>query len=670
MKSTEPVISKTARFVTAILLVAFVFGSSEQSLADRYVDDDGTCDLATGACDGTDACYSSIQSAIDDASSEDVIVCPGTYSECITMKSGVNVVNSGGDKPTISCSVEDATVEFNSPSTPMTCNLDGFQITHPASEGAGILVDGSSYSVATTISNCDIYDISDGDGISLDGDINGTVQNNTIYDCTRAGIGMGGTPGSSGALLSGSSLTIEGNTIGALSPNHNQGAGIFVMGSKSVTVVIGSTGAPNLIHLNGESGIRLDAISDLTIDSNTISNNTKAGILLIDVGTSGTGNEAIVKNNTIQSNSKAGINIGGESYLVVGPNNIIYNNSTGGIAFNMGDVEISSGTYSSGQVTITGNHQISNNTFGGIGVVDPITNTVTITGNDIYSNSRGGIGIQNSCTLEIATNTIRDNIRGGIHTGTDVANDYFSDSVGFLGGPGSADLTITKNKVYHNGESSYGGGIDARHASGTITNNLVYENYRGGIRFGWENAADNHITDIEHNTVVNNGNHPTYDSDYGGGIIYDDLAGNVDDPPQGNPPGKLVIKNNICTHNEKAGIRACFDMTVGSEERDYNLVYANNGWDTNPDCGWASDPVGVLNSMSCANQQYGGCGSAFPAQSGPWPYLFYPHDIMDDPLFADMGADIYTLQTGSPAKDGGEAGVEMGAYGGSDPLDW
>jgi hypothetical protein len=40
---------------------------------------------------------------------------------------------------------------------------------------------------------------------------------------------------------------------------------------------------------------------------------------------------------------------------------------------------------------------------------------------------------------------------------------------------------------------------------------------------------------------------------------------------------------------------------------------------------------------------------------------------MDDPLFT-VGA--YTLQSESPAEDGGELGVEMGAYGGPDYLDW
>jgi hypothetical protein len=256
--------------------------------------------------------------------------------------------------------------------------------------------------------------------------------------------------------------------------------------------------------------------------------------------------------------------------------------------------------------------------------------------------------------LDIVDNAIYDQIRGGIHTGTDVA-----DPGGFDGAAGSAFVTISKNKVYGNGQSMYGGGIDVRHASGTIYNNLVYENHRGGIRFGdW-------ITDIINNTVSDNGNAT---EDLGGGIIYDDISLDdaVNDPPDGNPPASLFIRNNISTFNRKAGIRACFTMTV-PEERDYNLVYGNFPWSdltgaNEPDCGWPT-----LDRMSCANQQYGGCGSDWDH----WPNLIYPNDIMMDPLFVNRAGDNYQLQSGSPAiTNPGDDGTQRGAYGGMDPIDW
>jgi parallel beta-helix repeat protein len=316
--------------------------------------------------------------------------------------------------------------------------------------------------------------------------------------------------------------------------------------------------------------------------------------------------------------------------------------------------DISGGSASSQPVTISGNN-IYGNTNAGIAVRDPINGRVTMTGNSIYQNSRSGIGIRNSCTLDIIANAIYDQIRGGIHTGTDIANPG-----GFDGTAGSAVLTIRKNKVYGNGQSLYGGGIDVRHADGTICNNLVYENHRGGIRFGdW-------INEIINNTVSDNGNAT---EERGGGIIYDDISAShaVNDPPEGIPPAPLLIRNNISTHNEKAGIRACFGMTAASEERDYNLVFSNCQWNdvqgrwNTPDCGWPE-----ATDMSCINQQYGGCGSDWDH----WPLSIYPHDITMDPLFVDAPNDNYRIQPISPARNAGDDGADMGAYGGAYPIDW
>jgi parallel beta-helix repeat protein len=456
MKSRKASLFKTTLLVTISLSLTFVFGFTHQSFADLYVDDDGTYDEATGACDGTDPCYSTIQSATNDALSEDVIVCPGTYTECITMEDGVNVVRSTGQTPTIDCTgAGTATVTFEN--GPMSCNLDGFNITHSINDGAGVQLDGTLGTVTTTISNCTIHDIAESAGIQMKGVVNCTIEDNSIYDCGTSGIAVGQL-GTSDNVGDGSSITIQGNTIGATSPNQNQEAGIYLEGSDSVTLTIGGTGADaNTIHYNANSGVRLDTITDLTIDNNTIDNNTDEGILLIDVGESG--NNAIVQNNTITYNSKAGINIGGASYLNVGSNNDISYNSASGIAFNMGNVVTDPGAPSSGPVTISGNDYIHHNTYGGIGVIDAIntTNTVTITQNDIYLNDRGAIRMKDSCTLEIAENTVRNNVRGGIKTGDDSA-----DPGGFSGTYGSAHLTIRQNKVYGNGQSGYGGGMDVR----------------------------------------------------------------------------------------------------------------------------------------------------------------------------------------------------------------
>jgi parallel beta-helix repeat protein len=150
-------------------------------------------------------------------------------------------------------------------------------------------------------------------------------------------------------------------------------------------------------------------------------------------------------------------------------------------------------------------NDIYSNTMAGIAVRDAITGDVTIAGNEIHENYRGGISIINSCeNLFINRNEIHDNYRGGIHTGGtyDIADDYFANSndectdaydpypcctgpgtgtcnssAGFIGTTDSAFLDVSQNKVYGNGLNDIGGGIDIRHASGSIYNNLVYNSY-------------------------------------------------------------------------------------------------------------------------------------------------------------------------------------------------
>ena len=84
---------------------------------------------------GSGCDHVTIQAAIDDAFNDDpsggtITVNDGrTYNECIDMEDGVNVTRLAGQTPTISCS-DGATVEFYPEDASMTCNLNGFRITH------------------------------------------------------------------------------------------------------------------------------------------------------------------------------------------------------------------------------------------------------------------------------------------------------------------------------------------------------------------------------------------------------------------------------------------------------------------------------------------------------------------------------------------------------------
>jgi parallel beta-helix repeat protein len=381
-------------------------------------------------------------------------------------------------------------------------------------------------------------------------------------------------------------------------------------------------------------GIRVDDVSKVTITRNTIHDHMQAGIAIANNSDVTIGAESSVTGDIADIQSQYG--------------NDIYSNYAG-ISFGFKKTKPSNGTF-----VIRGNQIYSNKAGlgGGIAVTREVAGTILIKQNEIYDNYRGGISIQDDCTAEIIQNDIHDQyLRAGIHTGRNGQNWFGVD------GGGGAVLTIRQNKVHDNSNTARGGGIDVRHAAGTIENNLVYNNGKAGIRFGdW-------ITEIINNTVVNNGNDT---NDQGGGIIYDELDELHTDPPSGVPPAPLLILNNISAHNQKAGIRACFDNTPGFEERDYNLVYQNNGRTDN--CGWYTfGGISYVDDLRCANMQFGGCGAHVPRPLE----MDGPHDIIANPMFVDLtpGSEDFHLQATSPAENAGDDESDMGAYGGAFPID-
>ncbi|MEK6195848.1 MAG: hypothetical protein N2F24_16660, partial [Deltaproteobacteria bacterium] len=208
-----------------------------------------------------------------------------------------------------------------------------------------------------------------------------------------------------------------------------------------------------------------------------------------------------------------------------------------------------------------------------------------------------------------------------------------------------------------NGLNDIGGGIDIRHASGTIYNNLVYENAMCGIRYG------NYIDEIINNTVVDNG---IGMMGFGGGIIYDSLDGYVADIPFGDGPEDIYVRNNIIAFHPSAGIRTgeFGGVCPSGDYRDYNLLFGNN-----------NTPIDVT-----------------PITWPPWkirPQLgscwWSDNEIFADPEFVDRDNDDYRIQVTSLAVDAGDdsygtdyslppgvgtTDIDMGVYGGQYPIDW
>ena len=624
--------------------------------ADIHVDDD-TCP-ATGSGTPSDP-YCKINDAINAASSGDtVLVHPGTYSETqfpprstITMVSGINVIAAETEKPVIRPGRN--LVVFKNVSD---CTLDGFVLDGSGSGMARVALATVENASNVAIRNCEIKgDLRPRTGIRLNGQVDVVISGNYIHDFNYAGITSKWV-----GTVNNSTITITNNTI-----ERCGRAGIYLAGADNTenTVVIGGNdaGSGNLIRQNGladkGSGIRLLNITHTVIANNTIEDNSRAGILLIDTTTT----PPHITSNTIRHNGRAGINIGGASALTIGDSNEIYENGLAGIAFfverNNALLPTNIGKSSSMPVTIRGN-AIHQNTKAGIAVIDVVTGPITVEDNDIYDNTRAGISFFASCNATINGNSIHGHTgAAGIFTGDwsgtnppDPTNP--PTTVAYLRSSGPVNLTIKRNRIFEN----YAG-MRLDHASGVITNNIIYNNTLAGIRYSGSASEPFGmpwgISLISNNTVVSNGSYiAADDQNKGAGIVFDDITITIDDdtgeprqfndkPLRNKAKDPIVIKNNIAAWNKTTGIRDCVCSTI----RDYNLYYANFG------------------KLTFVPAQTGGCASGTP----PF-FTGNPHEIFADPKFENMSAGDFRLRSDSPGKGAGDDRTDIGAYGGSDPI--
>jgi parallel beta-helix repeat protein len=495
---------------------------------------------------------------------------------------------------------------------------------------------------------------------------------------------------------------VEGNVTfadGTTSPGSvldgveilNGGASIY-MSAKSATGINNNAIVRNCLITGGvKPGIKHEGGAPI-IENNEFTNKDRTGIRW--TGPAGTSSEAmIVRGNNFHANGVSGggtkmyaelhFEKSSDARYVLIQDNLLHDNTvSGGISFDesgddtvyitgneiynnpyagihIGTYNDGSGTTHTGRITISGEEEF---TFGGVSYS---ASNNPGKPNKIYSNGRGGVTTGVGVTMDIIKNEIFNNGWGGIHTGFEepVSGEYTWPSA-----YGSAVLTIRKNKIYGNGAGTddAGGGIDVMYASGTIANNVVYENKYSGIRVG-----DGHLTEISHNTVADNGGGSTPERPIvGGGIVYHDgYAGDGTTPcyycrPHGTIPWNIDVTDNVIAYTAKAALRGMGFTSTG--ERDYNLLYANNmdpgGWVTSPDCS--------TSTWRCYLAQYG-----FYATG---PLL---NDLFDDPVFLNRADDDYYLDSSSPGIGWASDGTEMGAWGGTGtystpygtynvPMDW
>jgi parallel beta-helix repeat protein len=393
------------------------------------------------------------------------------------------------------------------------------------------------------------------------------------------------------------------------------------------------------------------------------------------------GRYILIKNNLIYDAAYAsgfGIGAGSDDNIYL-TGNEVYGNPFAGFKLGTWGTKDDPDNPHTGQITISGE---TNYTFAGTAYTDGSPNK-------FHSNGRGGIATSVVSNFSIIKNEIYNNGWGGIHTGwLEPVDGEFT----WPGGSTTAVMDIRTNKVYGNGAGTdtAGGGIDVMYASGSIENNLVYENKYAGIRVG-DGVLSGMI--IRHNTVVDNGGGTTPDQAVaGGGIVYHDgYAQDGTTPcyycrPYGTIPLAINVKDNVIAYTANAALPGMgYPNTVGSEERDYNLIYSNNpgAWFWTADCGYVAAggdySTGQID-YKCLSGQYGfnplyWDNSVLKTQD--------PNDILAPPLFTDRANDDYRLCisagnpdpscTGTSPGSGAASDIgDMGAWGGTSTyrIDW
>jgi len=218
-----------------------------------------------------------------------------------------------------------------------------------------------------------------------------------------------------------------------------------------------------------------------------------------------------------------------------------------------------------------------------VGAITPTADDVTVTGMEIYSNDNG-IKIGNAPGLIIEKCIVRNNDYNGIYVNK------------------SSTPIIRYNQLYDNG--SYGIHFDetAGTISGTIQNNLVWDN-ASGIR-----VRTGSVANVYSNILYSNTNY---------GLIVDDANSNI------------TAKNNIIAENGTYEIQIVADVDQAIDV-DHTQYYHSGGGTPyhykGTDCNFADWKT---NSSQDAN-------SPIPA----------------DPLFTNAAGDDFTLKPNSPCRHG------------------
>jgi len=264
--------------------------------------------------------YSSIQSAIDDASDGDTVFVyddSSPYREHLTIMKSI-IITSENKHTTkifgINENKDIILIKSNGTS------VNNFTIRYASIGYSGILIKDSSNII---IKDCNFFDIPSMDAVTISNSENVNIMNCLMSDSfekSKSGINdryISGITLEAGC----SNTTISGNNI-----SYASYAGIIVLEGSNNTTITG-----NYIHSNDKYGIRAQYCNYNYVDDNIISKNQIIGIVIFNC------KNTHIYRNSCENNNKAGVGIGDSINTCVESNNFINNGLIGYFEYNLGE---------------------------------------------------------------------------------------------------------------------------------------------------------------------------------------------------------------------------------------------------------------------------------------------------------------------------------------------
>jgi CSLREA domain-containing protein len=320
--------------------------------------------------------------------------------------------------------------------------------------------------------------------------IDNSSDNNVIGGTSAAARNLISSNGGDGIRMlnnGGGSNKIQGNFIGTDVTGTldlgNSGDGIQIDGSANVEIGGIVTGARNVISGNGEHGIRLENITESSIQGNIIGlnaagnallGNTASGVFITGGGDNLIGGATASARNILSGNGVNGVEITSSTDNLV-QGNFIGTNLAGNADLGNLDngVHIDNSTDNIiGGTTATLRNVISGNSFGGVRISGAGSKDNIVSGNFIGVGVDGRLALGNGVGVQIVSSAFNNVIGGTVPGAGNIIANQTGDGIFHSGGTGNRFLS---NSIFNNadGIDLFPGGVtlnDPNDADGGANN--------------------------------------------------------------------------------------------------------------------------------------------------------------------------------------------------------